>query len=247
MNTDNQYLNDYVELYRDKKDEWLKDFASHHGTTSMFCREQTHERNTKCLGPIRKRPWYMLLKRDSISIESERKTKQINRIELMEGYVKHKLNKWVKRNPCPVKEDDLFYNEQYPVWKAQKDSAEEHIRDLVIAKYDKLQLVGRFRSSNELYKEQEIAQIKDNGETTKYGSVNNLPEHSKVIKMARKETNKVKAKRGNLVCTNLKDHRRKIGRILLPDANKQMEIAAQPILTKTATTPVASLVCSERI
>ena len=45
--------------------------------------------------------------------------------------------------------------------------------------------------------------------TAKHGGVNNLPESSKVIKMARKKTNKVKAKRSNLVCTNLKDHRKK--------------------------------------
>ena len=62
---------------------------------------------------------------------------------------------------------------------------------------------------------QEVAQIKDNGETAKHGGVNNLPESSKVIKMARQKTNKVKAKRSNLVCTNLKDHRKKTGRLLL--------------------------------
>ena len=226
MKTDNQYLNDYVELYRDKKDEWLKDFASHHGTTSVFCREQTHEHDTKCIGRIRKRSWYMLLKRDSVSIESRRKAKRINRIELMEGYVQHKLSKWVKRNPCPVKEDDLFYNEQYPVWKTQKDNAEECIRNLIVSKYNKLQLVGRFEASDSLFKEQEIAKIRDNGETAKHGGVNNLPETSRVMKTARKITNKVKAKRPNLICTNLKDHRKKHGRILLPNTGKQMRMAA---------------------
>lgn len=45
------------------------------------------------------------------------------------------------------------------------------------------------------------------------------------MKAAYKETNKVKAKRSNLVCTNLKDHRKKKGRILLPNANK-MRMAA---------------------
>ena len=217
----NQYIQDCVEDYRDIKEAWLINFNKHHGTTSKFCKEH----NIK--GFKRKRPWFLLLKRDSIAIESRVPNKKINRTELMEGYVQHKLDKWKRKHPCPVKKDDLFYSQQFPIWESEKNAAEEHIRDLIVAKYDKLQLVGRFKSSNELYKEQEIAQIKDNGETAKYGGVNNLPENSKVMKMARKETNKVKAKRKNLICTNLKDHRKKHGRILLPNSNKNMRMAAQ--------------------
>lgn len=220
MKTNNQYLEDCVSAYRDIKWAWLDEFNKSHGTTSMFCKEH-HIHGLK-----RRRPWFILLKRDSCNIEQTRKVKRLNHIELLEGYVQHKLQKWERKHPCPVQKDDLFYAQQFPVWKAQKNAAEEHIRDLIVAKYDKLHLVGRFKSSEEKFQEQEIAQIKDNGDTVKYGGVNNLPEHSKVIKMARKETNKVKAKRGNLVCTNLRDHRRKTGRILLPNADKQMRIAA---------------------
>lgn len=220
MNTqNNQYLDDCVETYRDIKEKWLKDFNKSHGTTSKFCKEHGIH------GLRRKRPWFILLKRNSVKIESRKKVEKLNRVELMEGYVQHKLQKWERKHPCPVKKDDLFYAQQFPVWEAEKNAAEEHIRDLVVAKYDKLQLIGRFSSANELFHEQEIAQIKDNGETAKHGGVNNLPESSKVIKMARKETNKVKAKRSNLICTNLKDHRKKTGRILLPNANK-MRMAA---------------------
>ena len=220
MNTqNNQYLDDYVEAYRDIKEKWLKDFNKSHGTTSKFCKKYGIH------GLRRKRPWFILLKRNSVEIESRKKATNLNRTELMEGYVQHKLQKWERKHPCPVKKDDLFYSQQFPVWEAEKNAAEEHIRDLVVAKYDKLQLIGRFSSANELFHEQEIAQIKDNGETVKHGGVNNLPESSKVIKMARKETNKVKAKRSNLICTNLKDHRKKTGRILLPNANK-MRMAA---------------------
>ena len=217
MNTqNNQYLDDYVEKYRDIKEKWLKDFNKSHGTTSKFCKEH-------CIhGLSRKKPWFILLKRDFIKIESRRKVKKLNRIELMEGYVQHKLQKWERKHPCPVKKGDLFYSQQYPVWNAEKDSAEEHIRNLIVAKYDKLQLVGRFSSTNELFHEQEIAQIRDNGETAKYGGVNNLPETSKVMKTARIITNKVKAKRGNLICSNLKDHKKQRGRILLPN----MKVAA---------------------
>lgn len=220
MNTqNNQYLDDCVEAYRDIKEKWLKDFNKSHGTTSKFCKEHGIH------GLRRKRPWFILLKRNSIEIESRRKVTKFNRIELMEGYVQHKLQKWERKHPCPVKKDDLFYAQQFPIWEAEKNAAEEHIRDLVVAKYDKLPLIGRFSSTNELFHEQEIAQIKDNGETAKHGGVNNLPESSKVMKMARKETNKVKARRSNLICTNLKDHRKKTGRILLPNANK-MRVAA---------------------
>ena len=181
MNTqNNQYLDDCVEAYRDIKEKWLKDFNKSHGTTSKFCKEHGIH------GLSRKRPWFILLKRNSIKIESRRKIAKLNRVELMEGYVQHKLQKWERKHPCPVKKDDLFYAQQFPVWEAEKNAAEEHIRDLVVAKYDKLQLIGRFSSTDELFHEQEIAQIKDNGETAKYGGVNKLPEHSKVIKMARK-------------------------------------------------------------
>lgn len=220
MNTqNNQYLDDCVEAYRDIKEKWLKDFNKSHGTTSKFCKEHGIH------GLSRKKPWFILLKRDSIKLESSRKVKTLNRIELMEGYVQHKLQKWERKHPCPVKKDDLFYSQQFPIWEAERVTAEERIRDLVVAKYDKLSLVGRFKQSDDKFSEQEVAQIKDNGETAKHGGVNNLPEHSKVIKMARKETNKVKAKRGNLVCTNLKDHRKKTGRLLLPNANKMRAAA----------------------
>lgn len=220
MNTqNNQYLDDCVKAYRDIKEKWLEDFNKSHGTTSVFCKEHNIH------GLKRKRPWFILLKRDSIKFESRKKVKKLNRTELMEGYVQHKLQKWERKHPCPVKKDDLFYSQQFPIWETERVAAEERIRDLVVAKYDKLSLVGRFQHSDDKFSEQEVAQIKDNGETAKHGGVNNLPENSKVIKMARKETNKVKAKRSNLVCTNLKDHRKKTGRILLPNANK-MRMAA---------------------
>lgn len=212
----NQYIQDRVEDYRDIKEAWIIDFNKHHGQTFKFCKEWGVKMKK------RKKPWYILLKRDRIVIDSRLKSKSLNRTELMEGYVQHKLAKWVKRNPCPVQKGDLFYDQYYKDWKDRCNIAEEHIRNLIVAKYDKLQLIGRFSSTNELFHEQEIAQIRDNGETTKHGGVNNLPETSKVMKTARIITNKVKAKRTNLICTNLKDHKRKRGRILLPN----MKVAA---------------------
>ena len=213
MNTqNNQYLDDYVEKYRDAKEKWLKDFNKHHGTTSEFCKKHGIK------GFKRKRPWYVLLKRDSVAIESSKKVKKLNHTELMEGYVQHKLQKWEQKHPCPVKKDDLFYSQQYPIWEQEKQSAEERLRDLVINKYtNKLLLVGRFEASESKYEEHKVAEITDKfGETVKYGGVNNLPKKSKVMRKAQRLTNITKKTNPKCVCTNLKDHKKQRGRILLP-------------------------------
>lgn len=80
MNTqNNQYLDDYVEKYRDIKEKWLKDFNKSHGTTSKFCKEH-------CIhGLSRKKPWFILLKRDSIKIESRRKVTKFNHTSSWKG------------------------------------------------------------------------------------------------------------------------------------------------------------------
>lgn len=75
----------FITAYQTRKHEWLKEFNKHHGTTSEFCKEHGIK------GIKRKKPWYILPKRDSIAIESSRKIKKINHTELMEGYVQHKL------------------------------------------------------------------------------------------------------------------------------------------------------------
>lgn len=216
--------NQYIQDYRDLKDKWLEKFNKCHDVTSKFLAEH------KAWPPhkyMRRNPWYMLLKRESVPMCKKLYiSNKLNRTELMEGYVQHKLKKWIKNNPCPVNKDDMFYSQQFPEWDAKRQTAEEHIRDLVIAKYDKLSLIGRFGAANELYKEQEIAKIRDNGETVKHNGVANLPESSKVLKKARIITNKVKAKRANLICTNLKDHKKKHGRILLPNVDKELCMAA---------------------
>lgn len=202
----------FITAYQTRKHEWLKEFNEHHGTTSEFCKEHGIK------GFKRKRPWYVLLKRDSIAIESSRKAKRLNHTELMEGYVQHKLRKWEQKHPCPVKKDDLFYSQQYPIWEAEKNATEERLRDLVINKYtNKLSLVGRFETSESKYEEHEVAKIVDKfGETVKSGGVNNLPEKSKVVRKAQHLTNITKKTNPKCVCTNLRDHKKQRGRILLP-------------------------------
>ena len=214
----NQYIQDCVEDYRDVKEAWLKDFNKHHGTTSKFCKENGIH------GLKRKRPWYLLLKRDSVAIESRRKTAKLNHTELMEGYVQHKLKKWETKHPCPVKKGDLFYEQQYPVWAAERQNAEEYLRNVVINKYaNKLSLVGRFEANEEKYEEHEVAKIVDKfGETAKAGGVNNLSVKSKVMRKAQHITNITKKKHPKCICTNLRDHKKQRGRILLP----QLKVAA---------------------
>ena len=205
-------INDFALAYQMRKKEWLKNFNKHRGTTSKFCKEHGIK------GIKRKKPWYVLSKRDSIAIESNRKVKKINHTELMEGYVQHKLKKWEAKNPCPVEKDDLFYEQQYPEWAAKRQKAEEYLRDVVINKYtNKLSLIGRFEIDDNKYEELEVAKIADKfSETVKAGGVNNLSVESKVMRKAQHMTNITKKKHPKCVCTNLRDHKKQRGRILLP-------------------------------
>lgn len=202
----------FITAYQTRKHEWLKEFNKHLNATSEFCKKHSIK------GIKRKKPWYLLLKRDSIAIESSRKVKKINHTELMEGYVQHKLKKWEAKNPCPVEKDDLFYEQQYPEWAAKRQKAEEYLRDVVINKYtNKLSLIGRFEIDDNKYEELEVAKIADKfSETVKAGGVNNLPVESKVMRKAQHMTNITKKKHPKCVCTNLRDHKKQRGRILLP-------------------------------
>lgn len=195
------------QYYKELKAKWLEEFNKTHGTKSMFLRD-------KCIAGygIRKSPWYMLSKRDSVAILNSKRSTKLNHTELMEGYTQHKLKKWEHKHPCPAKPDDLFYDQYYPTWKAERDLEEERLRNMIIAKYDKLSLIGRFTEPNESYTEQEIATVKNNVSV----SVNDLPVDSKPIQTAQQITNQVKVKRPTLVCTNLRERSTKRGRIILP-------------------------------
>lgn len=142
--------------------------------------------------------------------------KNLGKAAKMELYVQDKLKKWEKKHPKPCPDDDLFKDEMIPAWEHEKEQALIHIRDFVVSMFDKLPLVGRFKTGTAVYQEKQIAELKDvNGEGHR---VNNLDKNSKLLKKAQKVTNKVHAKHANLVCTNLGDHKRKHGRIILPKA-----------------------------
>ncbi len=149
---------------------------------------------------------------------------KMNQVEYAEKLVQHKVARWVRRNPAPVKDDktqqDLFEKEFMTPWIAMKNSAEERFRDFVVSLYDKLPLTGRFKINKKgtaTYQEELVAELKDiNGEGH---HINDLkPKESKLMKKAQEITDEVHAKRKNLVATNLRDHKRTKGRILLPKA-----------------------------
>lgn len=140
---------------------------------------------------------------------------KLNKVEYMEKLVEHKTAKWERKNPCPAE----MFIEDVEKWKQLRETMKERFRDFVVSIYDPLPLTGRFviaKENSATYQEEKVAELKDiNGEGHK---VNDLPKDSKLIKKAQKVTNETKAKRPNLVATNLKDHKRQKGRIILPQA-----------------------------
>jgi hypothetical protein len=137
---------------------------------------------------------------------------KMNHVEYMEALVEHKTEKWERKNPQPMN----MFTEDVEKWKQTRETAIERIRDFVVSVYDKLILTGRFKTSENKYNEEKIAEIKDiNGEGH---HVNDLNKDSKLLKKAQKEVNKTHAKRPNLVAGNLRDHKKQKGRIILPQA-----------------------------
>ena len=137
---------------------------------------------------------------------------KMNKVQYMEKLVQHKIAKWERKNVCP----EAMFTEDVEKWKQERENAVQRFRDFVVSIYDKLHLTGRFVVAKDNYSEEKIAEIKDiNGEGHR---VNELPKDSPLIKKAQKITNEVKSKRQNLVATNLKDHKKQKGRIILPEA-----------------------------
>lgn len=129
-----------------------------------------------------------------------------------EKLVAHKLAKWEKSNPKP--NQDLF--ESAEEWEQKRFVAEQRFRDFVVSCYNKLELNGRFKQTEQKYTEEKVAEIKDINMEGHH--VNELDKDSKLIKKAQKITDETKKKKPNLVATNLKDHKKQKGRIILPQA-----------------------------
>lgn len=137
---------------------------------------------------------------------------KMNRVEYMEALVKHKTEKWERKHPSPME----MFAEDVERWKQERETAIERIRDFVVSVYDKLVLTGRYKVSENKYREEKIAMVKDiNGEGH---HVNALPASSALIKRAQGLVNRAKARDARLVAGNLRDHKKQKGRIILPQA-----------------------------
>lgn len=142
--------------------------------------------------------------------------KNLGKAAKMKAYEDEKMKKWERKHPKPCPTDDLFKDEFIPMWEKEREEALIRIRDFVVSMFDKLPLTGRYKEGENKFTEKPVAELKDvNGEGHR---VNELDEKSKLLDKAQKATNKEKAKNAKLVATNLKDHKRKKGRMILPKA-----------------------------
>lgn len=189
----------------------------------------------------RKQPWFMLTKGKCFNFEERKEEwgqcinyykvfsetkifekknilhKKINHVEYMEGFTQHKLNKWIRHNPKPCKDDDLFALQYIPQWEKQKEEALEHFRNIVISIYDKINIYGRYKISDRKYTEGypiKIGEIKDKNKELIDKSVNDLDESSKLLKDIRKIVYIEKLKHNNLVAGNIRDRDKKRGRLI---------------------------------
>lgn len=142
--------------------------------------------------------------------------KNLGKAAKMKAYEDEKMKKWERKHPKPCPTDDLFKDEYIPLWEKEHEEALIRIRDFVVSMFDKLPLTGRYKESENKFTEKPVTELKDvNGEGHR---VNELDSKSKLLDKAQKATNKEKAKNAKLVATNLKDHKRKKGRVILPEA-----------------------------
>jgi len=144
---------------------------------------------------------------------------KMNRVLYMERLVEHKQERWLRKNPPPIQQDDeqrdIFEREFLDPWRNARDAATEQFRNDVISTYHKLPLIGRFRVGENKYEEKPVAEIKDiNNEGH---IVNDLdPKTSQLLRKAQEITNKVHEKHANLVNAILGNHKKTHGRIILP-------------------------------
>ena len=83
-------------------------------------------------------------KKELKEINKKNVINKMSRVELIEGLVRHKLSKWEKRNPCPIKQDkgykDLFEDQFLPQWKEKREKAENDLRSIVASMYNKIKM-----------------------------------------------------------------------------------------------------------
>lgn len=99
--------------------------------------KQTRKEYLKKNNIISKKPWYMLTKKEMKDINKNKIAKPMGKAKFIESTVQHKLSKWVKKNPKPCDEMNLFKDEFLNQWKEKRDKTLENLRDIVISTYDK--------------------------------------------------------------------------------------------------------------
>ena len=155
----------------------------------------------------------------NIKIDASRK---LTHKELLNGYKAHKLDKWLVKNPEPVEQDstgqlNAFYETDHEEWKKKLELIKVQIEDKIIYKYNPdLPLIVRYKSSEQSYVSKKLTSIPDKENTAR--NINNLSEKDNIIKLAKVEINKEKAKNPKVIAGYLRDHNNQFGRVIIPAA-----------------------------
>lgn len=149
-------------------------------------------------------------------------SKKLTHKELLNGYKAHKLDKWLVKNPEPIEQDstgqlNAFYETDHEEWKKKLELIKVQIEDKIIYKYNPdLPLIVRYKSSEQSYVSKKLTSIPDKENTAK--NINNLSDEDTIIKLAKTEVNKEKAKNPKVVAGYLRDHNNQFGRVIIPAA-----------------------------
>ena len=155
----------------------------------------------------------------NIKIDASRK---LTHKELLNGYKAHKLDKWLVKNPEPIEQDstgqlNAFYETDHEEWKNKLELIKVQIEDKIIYKYNpNLPLIVRYKSSEQSYVSKKLTSIPDKENTAR--NINNLSEKDNIIKLAKVEINKEKAKNPKVIAGYLRDHNNQFGRVIIPAA-----------------------------
>ena len=155
----------------------------------------------------------------NIKIDASRK---LTHKELLNGYKAHKLDKWLVKNPEPIEQDstgqlNAFYETEHEEWKNKLELIKVQIEDKIIYKYNpNLPLIVRYKSSEQSYVSKKLTSIPDKENTAR--NINNLSEKDNIIKLAKVEIDKEKAKNPKVVAGYLRDHNNQFGRVIIPAA-----------------------------
>ena len=79
-----------------------------------------------------------------------------------------------------------------------------------------LPLIVRYKSDEQTYVSKKLTSIPDKENTAK--NINNLSEKDNIIKLAKVEINKEKAKNPKVIAGYLRDHNNQFGRVIIPAA-----------------------------